>query len=400
MGLIISKLAKEVKPSATLFLKEEVSSLEKEYGFTIMDLTAGQPDTGPTEDVLQALLEGGKLHKYGPVQGDPELRGILSEVINREIGVRYDPQDIAITVGVKSGIDILMKVLVEPGENAGIIMPFWVTYPESVRLAHAIPCFVESDQALRPDPARLRKEVEDNNIKVLLYSSPCNPSGVVYTEDELEGIAKIVKEKNIWVISDEIYGACVFHGRKHRSILSIEDMRNNAILVDGASKRFGVPGWRIGYVAGPREVISALTNLQGHINSGASRPEQYAMRVAYTSQKAKQATEQMRQRYERNADIFVSGLIEPISCVKPEGAFYAFACVNNLFGCKYEFAGKQYAINTSIDFRNFLLRKAQVAAVEGSAFGMDGYIRFSLATDDETIINALGNIKGAVAKLA
>lgn len=402
MRLNISKLAKEIKPSATLSLKEEVSSLEKEYGFTIMDLTAGQPDTGPTEDVLQALLEGGKLHKYGPVQGAPELRGILSEVINREIGVRYDPQDIAITVGVKSGIDILMKVLLEPGENAGIIVPFWVTYPEAVRLAHGIPCFVESDEALRPDPARLRKEVEENNIKVLLYSSPCNPSGVVYTEDELQGIAKIVKERNIWVISDEIYGACVFHGRKHRSILSIEDMRSNAILVDGASKRFGVPGWRMGYVAGPREVIAALTKLQGHINSGASRPEQYAMRIAYTSEKARQATEQMRQRYERNADIFVNGLsqVYGISCIKPEGAFYAFPSIKKLFGAKYEFAGKQYTIKTSTDFRNFLLRKAQVVAVEGAPFGMDDYVRFSLATNEETIVNALGNIKSAVGELA
>jgi len=402
MGLIISRLAEEIKPSATLSLKDEVGSLEKEYGFKILDLTAGQPDTGPTEDVLQALLEGGKLHKYGPVQGDPELRGILSEVINREIGVRYEPQDIAITVGVKSGIDILMKVLLEPGENAGIMAPFWVTYPEAVRLAHGIPCFVESDGALKPDPARLRKEVEDRNIKVLLYSSPSNPSGVVYTEDELEEIAKIVKEKSIWVISDEIYGACVFYGRKHRSILSIEGMRSNAILVDGPSKRFGVPGWRLGYVAGPREVIKALTKLQGHINSGASRPEQYAMRVAYTSEKARGATEHMRQRYERNADIFVNGLnqIYGISCIKPEGAFYAFPSIKKLFGAKYEFAGKEYPIKTSVDFRNFLLRKAQVAAVEGAPFGMEGYIRFSLATNEETIVNALGNIKGAVGELA
>jgi len=402
MGLIISRLAEEIKPSATLSLKDEVGSLEKEYGFKILDLTAGQPDTGPTEDVLQALWEGGKLHKYGPVQGDPELRGILSEVINREIGVRYDPQDIAITVGVKSGIDILMKVLLEPGENAGIMAPFWVTYPEAVRLAHGIPCFVESDGALKPDPARLRKEVEDRNIKLLLYSSPSNPSGVVYTEDELEEIAKIVKEKSIWVISDEIYGACVFYGRKHRSILSIEGMRSNAILVDGPSKRFGVPGWRLGYVAGPREVIKALTKLQGHINSGASRPEQYAMRVAYTSEKAREATEHMRQRYERNADIFVNGLnqIYGISCIKPEGAFYAFPSIKKLFGAKYEFAGKEYPIKTSVDFRNFLLRKAQVAAVEGAPFGIEGYIRFSLATNEETIVNALGNIKGAVGELA
>ena len=397
----ISKIVKEIKPSATLSLKEEIGSIEKEYGFKIVDLTAGQPDTGPTEDVLQALLEGGKLHKYGPVQGDPELRGILSEIISKEIGVKYEPQDIAITVGVKGGIDILMRVLLEPGENAGIIAPFWVTYPESVRLAHGIPCFLESDQALRPDPARLRKEVEDKNIKVLLYSSPSNPSGVVYTEDELEEIAKIVKEKGIWVISDEIYAGFVFNGRKHKSILSIEGMRSNAILVDGPSKRFGVPGWRIGYVAGPREVISALTKLQGHINSGASRPEQYAMRVAYTSEKARKATDQMRQRYGRNGNIFVKGLneIDGISCIKPEGAFYAFPRIKKLFGHEYEFAGKEYMIETSVDFRNFLLRKARVAGVEGAPFGMDGHIRFSLATREENIAKALTNIKDAVKEL-
>ncbi|MBA7561638.1 Aspartate aminotransferase [subsurface metagenome] len=395
----ISNLVKEIAPSATLSLKDEVSSLEKQYGFKIIDLTTGQPDTGPTDDILQALWEGGKLHKYGPVKGDPELRGILSEVISGQTGASYDAEDIAITVGVKGGLDILMKVLLGPGEKAGIIAPFWVTYPESVRLAHGIPCFLESDQALRPDPARLRKQVADNNIKVLLYSSPSNPSGVVYTEDELGQIAKIVKEKDIWVISDEIYAGFVFHGRKHSSILSIEGMRDNAILVDGPSKRFGVPGWRLGYVAGPRQIIAAVTKLQGHVNSGPSRPEQYAMRVAYTSQKAKQATEEMRQRYERNADIFVFGLIEPISCVKPEGAFYAFACINQLFGCEYQFADNQYVIKTSIDFRNFLLRKAQVAAVEGSAFGMDGYIRFSLATKREEVSKALANIKDAVSQL-
>lgn len=397
----ISKLVKKIKPSATLSLKEEVGSLEKEYGFKIVDLTAGQPDTGPTEDVLEALLEGGKLHKYGPVQGDPELRGILSEIITKEIGVRYDSQDIVISVGVKGGIDILMKVLLEPGENVGIIAPFWVTYPESVRLAYAVPCFLESDEALRPDPARLKKEVEDKNIKVLLYSSPSNPSGVVYTEDELEEIGKIVKEKDIWVISDEVYEGFVFDGRKHKSILSIEDMRSNAILVDGPSKRFGVPGWRLGYVAGPREVIRAFVKLQGHINSGASRPEQYAMRVAYTSKKAREATNHMRQRYGRNRDIFVKGLneIDGINCINPEGAFYAFPSIKKLFGYKYEFAGKEYMVKTSIDFRDFLLRKAQVAGVEGAPFGMDDYIRFSLATKEENIANALSNIKGAVREL-
>lgn len=396
-----SKLAKEIKPSATLSLKEEIKSLEKEYGLEIIDLTAGQPDTGPTEDVLAALLEGGKLHKYGPVQGDLELRKILSEVISEETGVRYAPQDIVITVGAKGGIDVLMRVLLEPGDNMGIMTPFWVTYPESVKLAHGIPCLVESDEGLRPDLEKLRREVDTKHIKVLLYSSPSNPSGVVYTRDELQEIARIVKEKDIWVVSDEIYGRFVFDGRTHESILSIADMGNNAILVDGPSKRFGVPGWRLGHIAGPSEVIKALTKLQGHVNSGASRPNQYAIRVAYASQKAKEATKNMKERYQSNRDIFVKGLneIEGIRCIKPEGAFYAFPSIENFFGYKYEFAGKEYIMNASVDFRNFLLRKAQVAGVEGGPFGMDGYIRFSLATERQNIVNALNNIKGATKEL-
>ena len=401
MAPLISKLGGGIKPSATLRLMEEVSSLEKEYGFKIIDLTSGQPDRGPTEDVLEALLEGGKLSRYGPVQGDPELREILSGVINKEIGVRYDPQDIAITVGAKGGLDILMRVLLEPGESMGIMTPFWVTYPESVKIAYGIPCFLEPDGGLRPNPEKLRREIEAKNIKVLLYSSPCNPSGIVYTKDELEEIAKIVKEKDIWVIADEIYNKFLFDGKKHESILSIEGMRDNAILVDGPSKRLGVPGWRLGYVAGPSEVIKALTKLQGHVNSGTSRPAQYAMRVAYTSQKAKEATDDMRQRYERNRNVFVKGLneIDGISCIKPEGAFYAFPSIDNFFGAKYELAGKEYLIRSSVDFRNFLLRKAQVAGVEGAPFGMDSHIRFSLATGEENIVNALNYINHAMKEL-
>jgi len=398
MARSISKTAEAIEPSATLSLKQEIDSLQKEYGFKIIDFTAGEPDAGPTEDVLQALVDGGKFHKYGPVQGDPALREILSGVIEQEIGVRYDPQDIAVTVGAKGGIDILMRVLLNPGDGVGIMTPFWVTYRESVRIAQGIPCYLEPGEHLRPDVEALGTEVEAKNIKVLLYSSPCNPSGIVYTREELDKMARVAREKDIWVVCDEIYKEFVFDGRKHESMLSIEGMRDNAILVDGPSKRFGVPGWRLGYVAGAREVIKAFTKLQGHINSGASRPAQYAMRVAYTSQKAREATEDMRERYQRNRDVFVAGLndIDGISCVKPEGAFYAFPNVKEIYGSEYEFGGKEYSIDDDVGFRNFLVRKAQVAGVEGVSFGMNGYIRFSLAAKEEDCATALANIKRAI----
>ncbi|MEA3253336.1 MAG: aminotransferase class I/II-fold pyridoxal phosphate-dependent enzyme [Chloroflexota bacterium] len=397
----INELTKMIKPSATLSLKEEVKSLEKEYGLQIIDLTAGQPDTGPTEDVLEALSDGGKLHKYGPVQGELELRETLCGVIDEEVGVKYSPQDITITAGAKGGIDMLMRVLVAPGDVVGIMTPFWVTYPESAKIAQAVPHFLESSTDLRVDPGKLRRGVKTNKVKVLLYSSPCNPSGVLYTSDDLKAIAEVAKEENIWVIADEIYRKFVFDGKKAESILSIEGIRDNTVLVDGPSKRFGVPGWRVGYVAGPAEVIKAVVKLQGHTSSGASRPAQHAMCVAYTSPKAREATEDMRRRYQKNRDTFVEGLnrIEGITCIKPEGAFYAFPDVEWYFGRKYEFAGNEYVINGSVDFRNFLLRKAQVAGVEGAPFGMDGHIRFSLATREEDCVNSLANIKRALQDL-
>jgi aspartate aminotransferase len=334
----ISGMVGEIQPSATLSLKEEVSSLEKTYGFKIIDLTAGQPDTGPTQDVLEALVEGGRLHKYGPVQGDTELREVLPSVLNEEVGVKYEPQDIAITIGAKGAIDILMRVLLNRGDRVGIMSPFWVTYPESVRIAHGIPCFLECTTNLRPDTARLQAELKAKNIKVLLYSSPCNPSGIVYTMDELEAIAKAVKQEDVWVISDEIYRNFIFDGNTPVSMLQVKDMRDNTILVDGPSKRFGIPGWRIGVVAGPTEVIKALTKLQGHTSSGASRPVQHATCVAYTSQEAKKASEEMRTRYQRNRDVFVRGLneIDGFSCATPEGAFYAFPHVAKFFGRRWE----------------------------------------------------------------
>ena len=397
----ISSTVGQIQPSATLSLKEEISSLEKKYGFNIIDLTAGQPDSGPTEDVLAALVEGGKLHKYGPVQGDAELREVLPAVLNQEVGVKYDPQDIAITIGAKGAIDILMRVLLNPGDGVGVMSPFWVTYPESVKLAHGIPCFLESTAGLRPDTGRLSGELRSKNIRALLYSSPCNPSGVVYTMNELQAIAGIVKEQDIWVISDEIYRNFIFDGRTPASILQVEGMRDNTILVDGPSKRFGIPGWRLGVVAGPGEVIKAVTKLQGHTSSGASRPVQHAVCVAYTSQEARRASEEMTRRYQRNRDCFVKGLneIDGFSCARPEGAFYAFPNAARFSGQRYEFDGSEYTVSGSVAFRTFLLRKAQVAGVEGAPFGMDGHIRFSLATKEEDCMTALASIRNAVREL-
>lgn len=387
----------QVAPSATLSLREAVASLEKEYGFSITDLSAGQPDVGPSRDVEEALAAGAQYHAYGPVQGEPDLRKTVSGVIREEHGLDYGVQDISIGVGAKGCIDTVLRVLLNPGDRVGIMAPFWVTYLESVKIAGGVPWPLLPDADLRPDLDRVRAEVRDNDIKVLFYSSPCNPSGVVYTREELEELARIATEMDLWVISDEIYKEFLFDGRRHESIATLEGMKERAILVDGPSKRFGVPGWRVGYAAGPGPVMRAVAKTQSHTTS-ASRPVQHAISVAYKSEQAREATEAMRRRYEKNRDVFAEGLtsIEGVTCVRPEGAFYIFPSFQPLFGRRYEFGGSEYTIGDSVDLRNFLLRKAQVAGVEGGPFGMDTHIRFCLATGEETCRRALEGIARAV----
>jgi aspartate aminotransferase len=396
----LSRTIDQVAPSATLSLREEVVSLEKEYGFSILDLSAGQPDVGPSQDVEEALAAGAQYHAYGPVQGDLDLRKAVSRVIREEPGLEYDVKDISIGVGAKGCLDVVLRVLLNPGDRVGIMAPFWVTYLECVKIAHGVPCTLLPDAELRPALDKLRGEIEANGIKVLLYSSPCNPSGVVYTREELEQLARIARDMDLWVISDEIYKEFLFDGRRHESIATLDGMRERTILIDGPSKRFGVPGWRVGYAAGPGPVMRAVAKTQSHTTS-ASRPVQYAITVAYGSKQAREATEVMRRRYEKNRDLFADGLrnIEGVRCVRPEGAFYIFPSFEPLFGQRYEFAGSEHTVGDSVELRNFLLRKAHVAGVEGEPFGMDGHIRFCLATGEDVCLRALDGIRQAVSEL-
>ncbi|MBN1152333.1 MAG: aminotransferase class I/II-fold pyridoxal phosphate-dependent enzyme [Dehalococcoidia bacterium] len=397
----LSAVAKAVKPSATLSLKNEITRIETTYGVKIIDLTAGQPDIGPTPDVLAALVDGGKLHKYGPVPGEAGLRPLIAEVTNQETGSRFTADQVVVTVGAKGAIDTVMRAILDPGDAVVILAPYWVTYPEVVAICGGVSVCVECTPDLHPDLEKTAAAVKANRTKAVLYSSPSNPTGVVYTSEELAGLARIAREAGIWLIADEIYREFGFDGKKPPSIFSIPEPYDKTVLIDGPSKRFGMPGWRLGFIAGPAELAKAANALLGH-TSNASRPIQHAVEVAYKSERARQATASMVSRYQKNRDIFVAGLnaIEGVKCPVPEGAFYCFADVSGLYGKTYEYdGGNKATVTDSTTFRDFLLRKAFVAAVEGGPFGMDTHLRFSLAVSEHDCTTGLGNIRKAIAEL-
>ena len=397
----LSAIAKAVKPSATLSLKTEITRIETTCGVKITDLTAGQPDIGPTPDVLAALVEGGKLYKYGPIPGEAGLRPLIAEVTNKETGSTFVADQIMVTVGAKGAIDVVMRAILDPGDAVVILAPFWVTYPEVVGICGGTPVCVECMADLHPDIEKTAAAVRANRTKALLFSSPSNPTGVVYTGEELAALARIAREAGIWLIADEIYREFAFDGKTAPSIFSVPEPYDKTVLIDGPSKRFGVPGWRLGFVAGPKELTKAISAILGH-TSNASRPIQHAVEVAYRSEQARQSTASMVSRYQKNRDIFVAGLngIDGIECPVPEGAFYCFADVSGLYGKSYEYdGGNKATVTDSTTFRDFLLRKAFVAAVEGGPFGMDTHLRFSLAVSEKDCTSALEAIRKAVAEL-
>jgi len=306
-----------------------------------------------------------------------------------------------VTVGAKGAIDTVMRAILDPGDAVVILSPYWVTYPEVVAICGGVPVCVECRPDLHPDCEKTAAAVRSNRTKAILYSSPSNPTGVVYTPEELSALARIAREAGVWLIADEIYREFGFDGKKPPSIFSIPQPYDKTVLIDGPSKRFGMPGWRMGFIAGPTELTKACNALLGH-TSNASRPIQHAVEVAYKSEQAKQATMSMVSRYQRNRDTFVAGLnkLAGIKCPAPEGAFYCFADISGLYGKSYSYdTDKKATIVDSTTFRDFLLRKAFVAAVEGGPFGMDTHVRFSLAVSESDCTAAMGSITRAVAEL-
>jgi len=370
----------------------------KARGINIIDLSLGEPDFKTPEHIrnaaIAAINEG--YNKYTPVAGTPELLEAICTKLKRDNNLDYSTSEILVSTGAKHSLVNAVLCLVDPGDEVIIPTPFWVTYAAQVQLAEGvvkyIHCGIESDFKLKPE--QLEAAITPKT-KLFMFSSPCNPTGSVYTREELAALVEVFKKyPHVCIISDEIYEYINFIGG-HESIAQFSEIRDRVVVINGMSKGFAMTGWRLGYMAAPRELIQACDKLQSQFTSGASIITQRASITALLSDLS--PTHEMVAAYKQRRD-FVSAALQKIPGVKannPGGAFYAFPDISAFFGKRYG----EHMIENDVDLSMFLLHEAHVATVSGSAFGSPQCIRLSTANSMENLREALERITKSLALL-
>lgn len=390
-----------VQPSATLAVAARAAAL-KAAGRTIFGFGVGEPDF----DTPLHIREAGKLAidkgatRYTAVSGTPELRKAVAEDSQKRRGVPCTPDRVTVSVGAKHALFNLALALYEPGDEVIIPAPYWVSYPEQVRLVGAEPKIVETTEAdgFLLTAAALEAAITPKT-KAVILCTPSNPTGGAYARDALAAICAVLEEHDVWLIVDEIYAALVYDGFETVSALTLAgpSLRERTIVIDGVSKTFAMTGWRIGWSIAPPHVAKALDVVQSQSTTNPTAAAQAAAVAALTG--PTESIEAMRRRFETRRDQMVEALaaIPGVRCRKPEGAFYAFADVRGLYGIKTAHA-KSGEIASDIDVATFLLEESGCAAVPGSAFGAPGYLRFSYATSEQVIADGLAAAKAAVVR--
>jgi len=382
--MALSRIAREVKTSATLAITAKAKQL-KAKGVDVIGFGAGEPDFDIPENVKNAAIQAIKdgYNKYTPTSGAPELKEAICEKLLKDNKLKYNPSQIIVSAGAKQSILNTVLVLCDTGDEAIIPTPYWVSYPEMVIMAGAKPVFLNTTDK---DKFKITKESLAKAItpktKLLFMNSPGNPTGMVYTEKELREIVGFAVEKGLYVISDEIYEKILYDGVQHFSPATFSDeCYKKVITVNGFSKVYAMTGWRLGYAAGPEEIIKAATNIQDHTTSGANSITQKAGVEALKGNQ--DSVTMMVREFDKRRKYIVERLnkIKGVSCLLPQGAFYAFPKVSDLYIKKI--SGQ--SVNNSFDLVNLLLEKAHVAFVPGAPFGSDEYIRISYATSMENI---------------
>ncbi|QOJ30488.1 MAG: pyridoxal phosphate-dependent aminotransferase [Ignavibacteriales bacterium] len=371
----------------------------KAQGIDVIDLSLGEPDFPTPQNVKDAavrgLAEGHTRYTLNP--GTMELRKAISTKLKNENGLDYDPSEIIVSSGCKQSIFNAVMATVNEGDEVIIPAPYWVSYPDMVSLSGGVCVFPQTkeENGFRITAEELEAVITPKT-RMLILCNPSNPTGGSFDEKWLKSIADVVKKHNFYVLSDEIYEKLVFDDFKFVSFPAVApDLKSQIILVNGVSKSYAMTGWRIGYTAGPKEVIQAMDKIQSNSTSGPSAISQYATIEALLGDQSE--VEKMRVEFEKRRNYLYDEItkIPGFTCYKPEGAFYLFPGIKSFFG--KSFNGK--VIKDSMDFSMFLLEEARIAAVAGSPFGSDGYIRFSYATSMAQLEDAVRRIKAAVAKL-
>ena len=393
----LSNRLNRLAPSATLAMSQKSSEM-KAQGIDVINMSVGEPDFNTPDHIKAAAKKAvdDNYSRYSPVPGYPDLRKAISAKLKNENGLDYSPSEILVSNGAKQSVCNTIMALVNEGEEVIIPAPYWVSYPQMVKLAGGEPVIVNAgfEQNFKMTPEQLEAAITPKT-RMLILCSPSNPTGSVYSQQELAALAEVIlRHEDLFVLADEIYEHINYVG-EHASIAKVEGMRERAIIVNGVSKAYAMTGWRIGYIAAPEWIVKGCNKLQGQYTSGPCSVSQKAAEAAYTLDQ--ECVETMRQAFQRRRDLIVELAkdIPGLEVNAPEGAFYLFPKCSSFFG---KTDGK-HTISNSTDFAMYLLEEGHVATVGGDAFGDPECFRMSYATSDDNIREAMRRIKETLAKL-
>ncbi len=390
---------RELKPSATLAVNAKAKSL-KAQGYDIVNLSAGEPDFDTPDHIkraaIKAIEEG--FTRYTVVSGIPELREAICERLKEDYGLSYAPEEVVVSCGAKQALFNLAQALFDPGDEVLILAPYWVSYPPIVELSGAKPVIVPSEleRNFEPDLEALRAAITEKT-KGIFLNSPSNPTGQIYSRDFLKGVAELVREHDLVVVTDDIYDKLRFDGNPPENILTVApDLRDQVVMVNGVSKTYAMTGWRIGWAIGPKEIIAACARIQGQSTSNATSISQKAALEALTG--PQDCVAEMRTAFARRAELLTRKIreIPGLNLPEPKGTFYAFVDFSSYYGKK---TPEGQTIDGSLSMCDYLLSEALVATVPGVAFGDDRCLRISFANADEEIIKGVERIGEALKKL-
>ena len=395
----LSDRLNSLSPSATLAMSQKSAEL-KAQGVDVINLSVGEPDFNTPDHIKEAAKQAidENYSRYSPVAGYLSLRNAIVAKLKNENGLEYTAAQVSCANGAKQSVCNTILALVNPGDEVIVPAPYWVSYPEMVKLAEGKPVVVTAgiEQDFKMTPAQLEAAITPRT-RALILCSPSNPTGSVYSRNELAALAAVLeKHPQVYVIADEIYEHINYIGR-HESIAQFPAMKERTVVVNGVSKAYAMTGWRIGFIAGPEWIVKGVNKLQGQYTSGPCSVSQKAAEAAYTGTQA--PVEEMRQAFERRRDLIVklAKEVPGLEVNVPEGAFYLFPKCSAYFGKK---TADGRVINTSDDLAMYLLEVGHVACVGGTSFGAPECIRMSYATSDENITEAIRRIKEALAQLA
>ena len=394
-----SELISSIEESKTMAISSLVKKLTSE-GKNVLSFSAGEPDFPTPEFIKQAAIKAinENFTRYTANEGYAPLINAIIQKFSKENDLEFKQQNILVSAGAKHSIYNLMMALCNPGDEVIFQSPYWVSYPEMVKLAQSIPVIInaEAEQEYKITAAQLEKAITPKT-KIFLFNTPSNPTGSVYNKDEIFALAEVLKNKeHIYIVSDEIYEKIVFDGEKHFSIGSIDYLKERTITINGVSKAYAMTGWRIGYAAGDADVIKLARNLQSHSTSNAASISQAAALAALTQESDE--VEDMVTKFKERRDFICEALnkVNGVKCPLPKGAFYVFYDVSSYFGRKVN----GYHINDSSSFCNYLLTEENVGLVPGIAFGNDKCVRMSYACSFEELTDGLERITRALSKLS